>query len=79
VSSLNGITTHGFDLYLESVRGADAQAPSQEREGSRAVLQNILLKRTVALGKSVHHLCHVLGSPSAKRDDLIGQTTTERS
>jgi hypothetical protein len=43
-----------------------------------AALFSILLKQAVALGEKAHHFCHVLGSPSAQRDNLVGQTPAER-
>src|SRR5471032_2685112 len=39
---------------------------------------SIPLKQTVALGEHAHHFCHVLGSPGAQRDNLVGQTAAER-
>src|SRR5471030_256606 len=39
---------------------------------------SIPLKQTVALGEHAHHFCHVLGSPGAQRDTLVGQTAAER-
>ena len=62
-----------------SVRRNSTCRPPTNAEGRMTQrFFSVLLKQTVSLGENAHHFCHVLGSPSAQRDNPVGQTASER-